>query len=239
MSAENAVSIISRNEIVREGLRRILTDLSFEVREVVGDIAALRQTSLDDPDTIVLVDASMFEDAVQVCHDLRDLHPKTRIVLMTDDYSIENVGRAFSAGVDGCLVKTIACESLGGALRLIALGEKVFPSQVAESLLDPGWKISGQGWSGNIKDVNLSTREIDILRCLVSGEANKVISRRLDITEATVKVHIKAILRKLRVSNRTQAAIWAMSRGFDQQADGEPQVYQAFSNRQTYSSKVA
>jgi two-component system nitrate/nitrite response regulator NarL len=63
--------------------------------------------------------------------------------------------------------------------------------------------------------VNLSDREIEILKCLVAGEANKVISRRLLITEATVKVHIKAILRKLHAINRTQAAIWAVVRGLN------------------------
>ena len=62
-------------------------------------------------------------------------------------------------------------------------------------------------------NTNLSDRETEILRQLVLGEANKVISRHLSISEATVKVHIKAILRKLRVLNRTQAAIWAINHG--------------------------
>ena len=71
-------------------------------------------------------------------------------------------------------------------------------------------------------DVNLSEREIEILRCLILGYANKVISRRLDISEATVKVHVKAILRKLRVSNRTQAAIWAVKRGLEAHLAAQP-----------------
>jgi two-component system, NarL family, nitrate/nitrite response regulator NarL len=57
----------------------------------------------------------------------------------------------------------------------------------------------------------LSAREMCILRCLLNGDANKVIARKVDIAEATVKVHVKAILRKIRVQNRTQAAIWAMN----------------------------
>ena len=64
-----------------------------------------------------------------------------------------------------------------------------------------------------MQDVNLSVREVETLRSLVRGEPNKIISRRLGITEATVKVHVKAILRKLKVVNRTQAAIWGVSRG--------------------------
>jgi two-component system nitrate/nitrite response regulator NarL len=57
----------------------------------------------------------------------------------------------------------------------------------------------------------LSVRERSILSCLIEGDSNKVIARKIDIAEATVKVHVKAILRKIRVHNRTQAAIWAMS----------------------------
>jgi DNA-binding CsgD family transcriptional regulator len=64
-------------------------------------------------------------------------------------------------------------------------------------------------------DRALSGRESAILRCLVQGHSNKVIARTLDMTEATVKVHLKAILRKIHVSNRTQAAIWAMNHCFD------------------------
>ena len=59
----------------------------------------------------------------------------------------------------------------------------------------------------------LSPREKSILRCLIEGDSNKCIARKIDIAEATVKVHVKAILRKIRVQNRTQAAIWAMNHG--------------------------
>nr|WP_281377252.1 LuxR C-terminal-related transcriptional regulator [Stakelama sediminis] len=68
----------------------------------------------------------------------------------------------------------------------------------------------------SLEQANLSDREQQVLRCLMVGYPNKIISRHLNISEATVKVHVKAILRKLRVSNRTQAAIWASGRGLDQ-----------------------
>jgi two-component system nitrate/nitrite response regulator NarL len=64
----------------------------------------------------------------------------------------------------------------------------------------------------------LSPREKLILRCLIEGDSNKCIARKMDITEATVKVHVKAILRKIRVHNRTQAAIWGMNNGWSRQA---------------------
>ena len=158
---------------------------------------------------------------------------------MTDEYSIENVGLAFNAGASGYLIKTISCDPLGGALRLISMGEKVFPSQIAESLLDPAWRMARPNWNAGREALNLSAREIEILRCLVSGEANKVISRRLHITEATVKVHIKAILRKLRVTNRTQAAIWAVTRGLSDSAPVVAETFRAFPEREIAPRRVA
>jgi len=74
-----------------------------------------------------------------------------------------------------------------------------------------GGKAAGQGEAGQNP---LSTREIEILHCLAHGHANKRIARELNITEATVKVHAKTILRKLNLANRTQAAIWAIQNGF-------------------------
>lgn len=118
-------------------------------------------------------------------------------------------------------MKEISCDPLAGALRLTALGEKVLPSQMAGSLASaPSCAISRR-WDTGATGTNLSAREVDILRCLVDGEPNKVISRRLSIADATVKVHIKAILRKLRVRNRTQAAIWAVGRGLTAEAPHE------------------
>jgi two-component system nitrate/nitrite response regulator NarL len=75
-----------------------------------------------------------------------------------------------------------------------------------------------EDWHENISAAALSEREVEILWCLTLGMANKVVSRRLDISEATVKVHVKAILRKLKVANRTQAAIWAVKHGFERHA---------------------
>lgn len=68
----------------------------------------------------------------------------------------------------------------------------------------------------------LSERESDIIRCLVHGKTNKLIARHLGITESTVKVHLKTILRKLRVSNRTQAALWAVQHGFSPALEPPP-----------------
>lgn len=206
------LAIVGKNEIIREGLKRILIEEDFLVDDTVS-----RPMDLDDQigdETVIIVDAIDIDDGLATCEEVRERHPHVRIVIMADEYSVQDVSRAFMTGaVDGYIVKQISCRPLAGALRLTALGEKVLPSQIAESLGSAQPCSISKYWSVGAAGNNLSTREIDILRCLVDGEPNKVISRRLQIADATVKVHIKAILRKLRVRNRTQAAIWAVSRG--------------------------
>ena len=224
MKSAVVISILGRNEIVREGLRRILIDQAFDVHEAVADPAELADEDGGiNGNHLFIVDAGSIAEGVASCGAIRARHPLALIVLMADEYRLEDVATAYGAGIDGYLVKAISCEPLGGALRLIAMGEKVYPSQIAEALINRSWKPVSMDWSSSGRaDFNLSVREIEILRCLVDGEANKVISRRLSITEATVKVHIKAILRKLRVANRTQAAIWAVTRGLNQDLPADP-----------------
>lgn len=213
MDHQHRLSILSRSEIVREGLRRILHEQGFQVHQAVASITELDEA--DGEDHLIVVDAVEFSDGLACCAEIRARMPNGRTVLMVDEYDMASVAKAFQTGaVDGYLIKDISCKPLAESLRLIALGEKLLPSQLAEALSDPFLPPRPPHWNADEQqELNLSVREVDILRCLIDGDANKVISRRLRIADATVKVHIKAILRKLRVKNRTQAAIWAVSRG--------------------------
>jgi len=210
MAADLHVSILGKSEIIREGLRRILSDQGFFV-----DATGSHPGDLDPHDCdLIVIDAQDLDEGIESSVELRKRFPTCRIVLMMDQYHIENVAKAFATGaIDGYLVKAISCAPLAGALRLVAMGQKVMPSQVAESLSHSVPQIMWSGQETGPASLPLSAREIEILRCLLDGDPNKVISRRLKIADATVKVHIKAILRKLRVQNRTQAAIWAANRG--------------------------
>jgi len=212
MDVDPAIGILGKNELIREGLARILSDQGFRVVATSSRVEDFMSDT--SPVELILVDANIGDAGLEDCLLLRQALPAIRIVLMADDFSAEDVADAFkSDAVDGYVVKKIACRALGGTLSLVMMGEKVFPSQIIDSFgnTTPGmkWPSPGSRATGG----NLSGRESEILSCLVSGDANKVISRRLKISDATVKVHIKAILRKLRVANRTQAAIWAVSHG--------------------------
>lgn len=215
----NSVLIVGRNEILREGLRRILVETGFDARAISPDglMAAMEDGVAFAPQLIIL-DSGLEAADLEACRALRDHLPSARLVLLGEECDLESAASAFAVGADGYLGKAISCEPLIGALKLILMGEKVLPSQAVEALM----RLRTHSLCGDVDSwrtsVNLSDREVQILSCLIEGEANKIISRRLDITEATVKVHVKAILRKLRVQNRTQAAVWAVNRGLVQSA---------------------
>jgi len=218
MRVDFRVSILGRNEIAREGLRRILSDDGVEVccvSEFQGGLPCETESRNDEKSHIVLCLISGEDETITTIRELKQSLPNARIVVMVDHFTLDNVAAAFGEGVDGYIVSGIGCESLIGVLQLTAVGEKVFPSQMAPMLTASVWKLLASNWKFN-NDINLSTREIEILRCLMNGDCNKVIARRLEISEATVKVHVKAVLRKMRVTNRTQAAIWAITRGLGQ-----------------------
>lgn len=208
------VAIVAKNEIVREGLKRILTDHDFIVSATAGTANELFDVPEDvECCQLVIIDTIAENNGLDSCTLLRERFPEPRLVLIAEDCAIVTIVRALAAGADGYLSKGISSEPLISALQMIAQGEKIVPSQTISELIAMPTHGLNTEWDASRSGVNLSDREIQILNCLIRGDANKLISRQLSITEATVKVHIKAILRKLHLVNRTQAAIWAVSNG--------------------------
>jgi len=216
MTAEVHVYLLGKHELFREGLRRILADSEYNVRKSSSELEDVMETEPDPTSsTLFIIDCSAETSEFDATRRLRAKHPSAWVVLIADDHDVNRIVQAFEAGVHGYLEKTMQCGPLVGALKLITLGEKILPFRLIEAFSDPTRRVPHPTWDHGDVTHNLSDRELEILRCLISGDANKLMARRLNITEATVKVHIKAILRKLRVMNRTQAAIWALSRGLD------------------------
>lgn len=222
MQQDIEITLIGMNEIAQEGLKRILTSENFAVHSMnfrdIYEASPVLDSDIADRPRIFIIDSSLgsvSDDVLEICGKVHLLYPDGRVVVLADGYEYDEVAKAFSSGVDGYILKAISCEPLFGLLRLIALGEKVLPSQLAESLNRRHPLAINDDWGASVRAVTLSSREVEVLACLSLGMANKVISRRHNITEATVKVHVKAILRKLHVANRTQAAIWAVQHGLD------------------------
>jgi two-component system, NarL family, nitrate/nitrite response regulator NarL len=204
--------LVHPNKLFREGLKRILADTPFAVAtELAGmpDLSALAGGPVPD---LVLLDLAGATEAVAL-RQLREQLPTSRLVILAGELSTQRLTRALEAGLDGYLMSDLSPEALVQSLQLVRLGEKVFPTSLAALLVSgPIDNVVAMPGGGR----GVSEREGQILRFLLKGESNKMIANRLGITEATVKVHLKTVLRKIGVANRTQAAIWALNNGFDQ-----------------------
>ncbi|HZW48330.1 MAG TPA: response regulator transcription factor [Microvirga sp.] len=213
--------LVESNTLLREGLRRILAETAYNPVALSSSLdEVLEGWEPDAAPFLLIMDSS--RDHQEACEQVRRIkaqYASARVLMLVDQYDLKQIISAFRAGADAYLVKSVSCEVLVKTLDLVMLGEVVFPSAVLELLnehvLRPSGEAEAQGAvklsDGQFQSKGLSVRETVILRCLMEGDSNKLIARKFDITEATVKVHVKAILRKIHAKNRTQAAIWAAS----------------------------
>jgi two-component system nitrate/nitrite response regulator NarL len=173
----------------------------------------------DEYDHIVLIDTHSSEDALEIVGVLRDGLKQARIVLLDAGCDGAAIQAALVQGANGYLARHIACLPLLLMLDLIVLGETILSRAFVDKIVMDTRPYHVLRRHQRETAHGLSERELGILECLASGEANKVIARKLGISEATVKIHIKAILRKLHVVNRTQAAIWVVNQRLSEPAE--------------------
>ncbi len=185
--------------------------ITAEFTSLTDAATAIRQGR--HPDLILLNLQTGLPDELAQLKQLRSLCPHSRIVVLASDLTPQILIGALQAGADGCLNKTMSCESLQRSLHLVMLGEAVFPRSIADLLITT--VIDEPGTPATLQSIgsDLSKREVEILRCLLGGQSNKAIARNLNITESTVKMHFKNVMRKIRAQNRTQAAVWAIQHG--------------------------
>jgi two-component system nitrate/nitrite response regulator NarL len=210
------IYILSSNELFREGLVRLLTGDVFDHAVAVSHPEGIRPAV--DEIAVVILDMMDSVRALEACRELRSRLPEARLVLLSPDCNTQELIEGFSAGADAYLVRTMSCEQLQAALRLVQLGFRI-PDESIVRALAPTLGAPGQS-SADLPDLNcLSAREIEIVQHLVEGLPNKLISRQMHISDATVKVHVKAVLRKLHLRNRTQVATWALRSGLGAKAE--------------------
>ncbi|WP_207459873.1 response regulator transcription factor [Azospirillum sp. SYSU D00513] len=216
-----SVALIDANKLFREGLKALFTDRDFQIsKEATSLNEALPLVSGGDAPQLLLIDPAGMGEVTQVVSALKAACPDARLVLLTGQMDANVMATAIQAGADGFLMKDISIEALAQSLRLVMMGEKVFPTHLAALLISG--KVTGHAVSDNPGSrKGLSQREVQILRRLLAGDSNKMIANSLGITEATVKVHLKSLLRKINASNRTQAAIWALNNGFGESAGSD------------------
>ncbi|MDH3700334.1 MAG: response regulator transcription factor [Alphaproteobacteria bacterium] len=208
------VYLVGGSKLFRHGLRVYLEGTPFEVvREIENATEVKSRTAGEVPPSLILhARSSDHQDQADSIRILRQSFKDVPVVVIAEALSLEDVTRCLAAGAKGYLLSEISTDAFSYSLQLVLLGEMVLPSQLA-TFWTSGRPRPSDAMAQTLTQ-KLSNRESDILRCLIDGSSNKAIARRLAITESTVKVHMKSLLRKLNAANRTQAAIWGMEAGF-------------------------
>ena len=221
LNGQVSICMVGRNRLFRMALKLLLGKVpSFNViyeADEADKVSPLTHGQDNEKSVADLILFDMSEDSNELIEGLYHLHqrlPETPIVVMNDNITVKALQLCLDGGASGYLTRDISFDALQHSLQLIALGEKVFPTHLADLLVNnsASWSLPKADPAGKT-EAGLSGRECQILRCLVGGESNKEIANRLNITESTVKVHMKSLLRKIQAGNRTQAAIWALTSG--------------------------
>lgn len=197
-----SVLIVDDHPVVREGLRTFL-QLQGDL-EVVGEAAdgveALEKVGELLPD-VVLIDLVMPRmDGITTIRRIRALSPSTRVLVLTSFSEDDKVFPAIKAGAHGYLMKDIRPAELAESIRAVHRGEPSLHPDIATKLMEHLTR-------GEDK---LTMRETEVLRLIARGQSNKEIAAALVISEKTVKTHVSNILQKLHLSDRTQAALYAI-----------------------------
>lgn len=202
------ILVIDDHALVRDGISAMVRSLRsgavvVEAETCAGGLEAARQGPWD----VVFLDLNLPDQPGFVAlEQFRRLYPELPVVVISGQEDRQTVIRALDGGAKAFLPKSANIARTRLALGEILAGRPYLPESV---LLDPG----GAAAKASAEPFDISPREREVLSHLLAGLPNKLIARRLDIAESTVKIHVSAILRALKVTSRTQAIIEIMRRG--------------------------
>jgi DNA-binding NarL/FixJ family response regulator len=201
------VMLVEDHAVVRAGLEELLAGADeIEVAGVAGDGAEAVTLAQELKPDVILMDLSMPElDGIEATRRIVSDNDRVRIVILTSFSDRERILEALDAGAIGYLLKDADPDELFRGIRAAAAGESPLAPKAATTVLadrspDP---VIGE----------LTEREREVLALVAEGEPNKLIARTLEISEATVKAHLTSVFRRLGVTSRTEAAIWARDHG--------------------------
>lgn len=200
--------------MIRDGLRPFLLELDPATKILeAGNFCEVLDLLESVPDIqLVVLDLRMpGMDALQGIRVIRERHPNLPVALLSSVTDRKVILEALSLGIAGFIPKRLSAQAMLSALRLIVAGERYVPASLFDDPIHSGFTMSGtpsrQGGEG--ADPTLTLREREILDLLREGLPNKLIARRLNVSEVTVKSHLCHVFRKLGVQNRVQAARFA------------------------------
>ncbi len=212
------ILLIDDHTLFRAGLRDLLTRRNIQVVADVGDGSEGVKIAASESLDIVLLDMRMPNmDGISVLKILKDTKPDLPVAMLTTSSDESDLVGALRNGAQGYLLKDMEPDELVVALREIVAGKTVVAPDLAPVLASA---VQGDSLENDTEKEEkedpfavLTPREFEILTLLAEGQSNKVIARNLGISDGTVKLHVKAILRKLNISSRITAAVMAVEHG--------------------------
>ena len=228
MDVNPPILIIDPVMLFREGLSRILCEADFEPVWCSDRPPSEPVTSGTGVMSPVVIVGSGLERAARDIAQVKRHHPTALVVLLVGSNAKDDGTSPLECGADTILNRDSSLDTLIGALKLMKDGVCVISSDLMAAILSdrsrsralPGIRTQESFNTTSMQTElpsqlsNLSAREFSVLYHLLDGLSNKEIARRLNLAEATIKVHVKAILRKAHVHNRTQVVMWASRQGF-------------------------
>lgn len=225
MSNSIQLAIVEKNLVLREGYRRVLSRSPLKVANAYSSIAECIQAAPSMqpvPDVILISIDLLAASHGEELTTLRTAQPEARLLVASDSAAHPALEGELATMIDGAILQSAQPDAMVKSIELIMLGERFFPAprnavrRTAGNLHERRETAGGPLRGPEAFDC-LSLREREVLAALSRGAPNKLIARELDISDATVKVHVKSILRKTGAQNRTEAALWAAGLN----ADGE------------------
>ena len=200
------------HRMLREGLRRSMTDQGFDVvGEARDGDEAIRLAEELQPE-VILMDVTMPEvDGVEATRQIRLQFPDIKIVMLTMHADQEVLASAIRAGASGYLVKDCSTEEIASAVRMAASGETALSPQLAASMLDEVRKLDQPATADEERVI--TRREEEVLQLIANGCSTPEVAEQLYISQKTVKNHLASIYQKLDARDRTQAVLQAVRMG--------------------------
>jgi DNA-binding NarL/FixJ family response regulator len=220
--AKTSVMLVDDHPLFRQGLRRVLEaqeDLEV-IKEVADGEEALRMAKQLVPDVIIMDINLPHMNGLQVTRELKQVVPEVAVIMLTAYHDDEQIFHSVRAGAAAYFPKDITPRRLVEAIRQVGKGNYVIDDEVLDKPEVASWllqqfdKVAYIDGVPNEMFAPLSPREMEILQHIAKGQSNKEVAYDLGISRQTVKNHMTSILRKLAVNDRTQAALYAVRRGW-------------------------
>jgi two-component system nitrate/nitrite response regulator NarL len=211
------VLLIDDHALVRKGIEELLQSRGVQVVASVSSGEEGLRRAKELACDIIMLDVKMpGMTGIDTLKQLRASGNSTPVVMLTMSREDADLGAALRAGAQGYLLKDIEPEELVPALHAVLEGDKVVARELVGSLarlVGSDTRSQGEAPRAPARFAELTPRELEILEYVADGYSNKMIARALDITDGTVKLHVKAILRKLGMRSRVEAAVAAVEHG--------------------------